>query len=299
MNDVTTPTIEPPTSPTGCNRGGDAYPSALTANEECVIKEMTVEAVVGLLLREPSATFRVAVFQLLRRHSVPRWEAVKQRLEELRSVASTPTTSSHTQRPMNHAITTLEIALRTAENNEPINRREGKVEQADLENQVVIDIRRALAILRRHEPSEVRSVAPVDTTLESVRLIPHAMEGGDTETRSLRAFQLTEVVVPPVPTTGTTADPADPRLHQTCPNGQAEVYLVLPEEELKSDASERPLRSRYVHGKCGGVTSVGGKIALTFAKDPTFYDTTFCCHCLAQFPVADFTWEGTTDVVGS
>lgn len=230
---------------------------------------------------------------------------------------------------MNHAITTLEIALRTAENNEPINRREGKVEQADLENQVVIDIRRALAVLRCHmrpepwlgvretalcaredaeiaqrmQPQVARGVdwdapgkGPGATTLERIRLIPHVVEGGDAETRSLRAFPLTEVVVPPVPTT---ANPADPRLHQTGPDGQAEVYLVLPEEELKSDAFERPLLFRYVHGKCGGVTSVGGKIALTFAKDPTFYDTTFCCHCLAQFPVDEFTWEGADQRVGS
>lgn len=307
--------------PTGVNRGGDAYPITLTEGDARTIKEMTVDEVVGVILRTPSVTFREAIFQLLRRHNTPRYEAVKQRLEELRSIASTP----KTQRSMTHAITTLESALRTAENNEPINRREGKVEQADLENQVAIDIRQALAVLRRSEiskstvgtaggrlgpaPMQPPVCTEVDwggaekgpgaTTLERVRLIPHVAEGGDSGTRGLRAFPLTEVVVPPVPVTGTTTDPNDPRLHQTCPNGQAEVYLVLPEEELKSDASERPLRSRYVHGKCGGVTSVGGKIALTFAKDPTFYDTTFCCHCLAQFPVADFTWEGTTDVVGS
>lgn len=49
---------------------------------------------------------------------------------------------------MKAAITELEIALQTMETNEPINRNEGKTEQADLEAKNAADIRQALAVLR-------------------------------------------------------------------------------------------------------------------------------------------------------
>jgi len=49
---------------------------------------------------------------------------------------------------MNSAITLLEQALATMENNEPINRAEGNVEQADLEARNAAEYRRALAVLR-------------------------------------------------------------------------------------------------------------------------------------------------------
>lgn len=49
---------------------------------------------------------------------------------------------------MKAAITTLEIALATLENNEPINRREGRASQADLEARNAAEIRQALVVLR-------------------------------------------------------------------------------------------------------------------------------------------------------
>jgi hypothetical protein len=49
---------------------------------------------------------------------------------------------------MKAAITELEIALQTMETNEPINRNEGKTEQADLEAKNAADFRQALAVLR-------------------------------------------------------------------------------------------------------------------------------------------------------
>lgn len=49
---------------------------------------------------------------------------------------------------MTAAIANLEIDLATMENNEPINRREGKEDQADLEAKNAAEIRQALAILR-------------------------------------------------------------------------------------------------------------------------------------------------------
>ena len=51
---------------------------------------------------------------------------------------------------MNAAINTLTIALETLENNEPINRAEGSVEQADLEAANASEIRSALSVLKAH-----------------------------------------------------------------------------------------------------------------------------------------------------
>lgn len=48
---------------------------------------------------------------------------------------------------MNAAIATLEIALENLDNNEPINRAAGDIEQADLESASASDIRQVLAIL--------------------------------------------------------------------------------------------------------------------------------------------------------
>lgn len=49
---------------------------------------------------------------------------------------------------MDYAIAELERALGVLENNEPINRAEGNLEQADLEADGARDIRAALGVLR-------------------------------------------------------------------------------------------------------------------------------------------------------
>jgi hypothetical protein len=49
---------------------------------------------------------------------------------------------------MKAAIAELEIALETMETNEPINRAEGNVEQADMEAVNAADYRQALAVLK-------------------------------------------------------------------------------------------------------------------------------------------------------
>lgn len=48
---------------------------------------------------------------------------------------------------MNAAIAILEIALETAQTNEPINRAEGEIEQADLEARNAVDFIEALQVL--------------------------------------------------------------------------------------------------------------------------------------------------------
>lgn len=91
-----------------------------------------------------------------------------------------------------------------------------------------------------------------------------------------------------------TTDPSDPRLtHYTGPEEpgpQAEVYLVLSDEEL-AKGYVRPYRDKYIHHKCGGETRMGEKLSATWARNPKFYGATYCVHCQAHFPVAEFSWS--------
>jgi hypothetical protein len=98
-----------------------------------------------------------------------------------------------------------------------------------------------------------------------------------------------------------TADPTDPRLTRGVddqPVGQAEVYLVLSADE-RAKGFVRPVRDSYVHKKCGTVTRMGEALAETYARDPKFYGSTFCCACRMHRPVGEFVWKGTQEIVGS
>lgn len=53
---------------------------------------------------------------------------------------------------------------------------------------------------------------------------------------------------------------------------------------------------------CGGKTSMPMKIAETYAANPYYYDSTFCCGCGDYFPVGrrgEFVWDGTKERVGT
>lgn len=71
--------------------------------------------------------------------------------------------------------------------------------------------------------------------------------------------------------------------------------------------SERPSLGRFwtqdqldgVLGGCGVVTTMNTAIAETYARDPSYYGGTFCAGCKKHFPVAEFLWDGTDQVVGS
>lgn len=81
-------------------------------------------------------------------------------------------------------------------------------------------------------------------------------------------------------------------------DGQQKGYVVLsPEERAKGYV--RPVRYSYAHNKCGAVTKMGAALAETFARDPKFYSGTFCVGCGTHFPLAEFVWDGTQEVVGS
>jgi len=53
---------------------------------------------------------------------------------------------------------------------------------------------------------------------------------------------------------------------------------------------------------CGVTTTMGVSIAETYARDPHFYGSTYCCGCATHLPVGEageFVWEGTDERVGS
>lgn len=97
--------------------------------------------------------------------------------------------------------------------------------------------------------------------------------------------------------------------------GQQKGYIVLTPTE-RSKGFVRPVRTAYVHvglnpdmhgsviiraGKygCGCRTVMARDIAETYARDPEFYNGTFCCACRSHRPLTEFFWEGTSEQVGS
>jgi hypothetical protein len=53
---------------------------------------------------------------------------------------------------------------------------------------------------------------------------------------------------------------------------------------------------------CGTVTSMPKQIAETYAANPSYYGSTFCCGCGKYLPVGrdgEFVWDGTNDRVGT
>ena len=98
-----------------------------------------------------------------------------------------------------------------------------------------------------------------------------------------------------------TTDPNDPRLTHGPddePTEQAEVYLVLSEEE-RSKGFVRPYRDTYVHRTCGRSTRMGQAIAETYARNPTFYGATYCVTCQKHLPLSEFYWQDDGMMVGS
>ena len=83
--------------------------------------------------------------------------------------------------------------------------------------------------------------------------------------------------------------------------GMQKGYVVLSEEE-RAKGFVRPVRKAYKHEKCGGVTTMGLVLAETYAREPSFYNVTYCATCGTHFPVGaegEFVWHGTTEKVGT
>ena|SRR5882724_7530388 len=80
--------------------------------------------------------------------------------------------------------------------------------------------------------------------------------------------------------------------------GQQKGYIVLtPEERAKGFV--RPVRRTYLHRTCGTITTMSRDIAETYARDPGFYNGTFCVSCRKHLPLDEFAWESTDEIVGS
>lgn len=92
------------------------------------------------------------------------------------------------------------------------------------------------------------------------------------------------------------------RLEQALhPLGKHADYIVLSDEE-RSKGYVRPVRDTYKHLTCGTTTTMGRKLAETYARDPGFYSATFCCSCNAHLLVGahgEFVWDGTDIKVGT
>ncbi len=80
--------------------------------------------------------------------------------------------------------------------------------------------------------------------------------------------------------------------------GQQKGYIVLTAAE-RAKGVVRPVRRSYRHKTCGTVTTMGQALAETFARDPGFYSGTMCCQCRTHFPLEEFVWDGTNEIVGS
>lgn len=50
---------------------------------------------------------------------------------------------------------------------------------------------------------------------------------------------------------------------------------------------------------CGALTTMGLALCETYARDPGFYGSTYCCGCSMHRPVAEFVWDEDGEVVGS
>lgn len=77
-----------------------------------------------------------------------------------------------------------------------------------------------------------------------------------------------------------------------------------------SPMDDRPVTGRFwtraqldsVGKGCGVVTTMGQAIAETYARQPGFYGSTFCCGCGKYLPVGaagEFVWDGTDERVGT
>lgn len=70
-------------------------------------------------------------------------------------------------------------------------------------------------------------------------------------------------------------------------------------EEYRGSSTGRFWTKRQIESGCGAVTRMSMSISETYARNPSFYGSTFCVGCNAHHPVGEFVWDGTDDRVGS
>lgn len=145
-----------------------------------------------------------------------------------------------------------------------------------------------------------RFVFSISQTREVARLL---LKNADIAEAEVRRKQEAERLksLPPVDRSArvlTDGSPVTDDHRELLPSGQQKGYVVLSAEE-RGKGFVRPVRRTYRHNTCGSTTTMGLALAETYARDPYFYSGTFCCHCGTHFPLDQFVWEGTTEVVGS
>lgn len=92
---------------------------------------------------------------------------------------------------------------------------------------------------------------------------------------------------------------------------------LTPEEHARYDQFHYVKFEKYPEGKgptgrywtqinlnnvekgCRTVTKMALALAETYAANPCFYGSTYCCTCQKHLPVEEFVWEGTDERVGS
>jgi hypothetical protein len=80
---------------------------------------------------------------------------------------------------------------------------------------------------------------------------------------------------------------------KTKDNGQYENYPSNTVGEYVA-----PVRNSYIHNTCGVKTLMATKFAETYAKNPKYYGSTFCCGCGKHLPVSEFKWAKDGIVIG-
>lgn len=99
--------------------------------------------------------------------------------------------------------------------------------------------------------------------------------------------------IPPVDRSNrcsTSGQPLTPDHREINPaTGQQKDYVVLCDAE-RAKGFIRPVRDTYKHLTCGSTTTMGRKLAETYARDPEFYSGTFCATCRTHFPLVEFIW---------
>ena len=97
------------------------------------------------------------------------------------------------------------------------------------------------------------------------------------------------------------ADAGSVPTNEKLDDGQYKDHWILSQED-RDKGFVRPVRTSYKHEKCGTITTMPKKIAETYAAQPGFYGSTFCCGCRDYFPVGvngEFVWTDTAEKVGS
>lgn len=110
-------------------------------------------------------------------------------------------------------------------------------------------------------------------------------------------------------------------LHVGAPGPANELRDLTEEEKVRFDADkfgyvkfeayppdeDSPAAGRFwtqagldtVETGCGTATTMSQEIAETYARQPSFYGSTYCVGCSKHLPVSEFVWDKDGEVVGS